>query len=46
MNEGGPVVILKNNVPRFVVVDFCSAEESKSSDENVAVISLCLIVKN
>ena len=47
VDEGGPVVILKNNVPRYMVVEFRSAEkEAIATDEDVAEISMRLIAKN
>lgn len=47
MDEGGPVVILKNNVPRYMVVEFKTAEaEEVAADEDVTAISLRLIAKN
>ena len=42
VDEGGPVVILKNNVPRYMVVEFKTAE----AEENVTAISRRLIAKN
>ena len=40
VDEGGPVVILKNNVPRYLVMEFKSAEvEQTAADEDVAAIS-------
>lgn len=47
VDEGGPVVILKNNVPRYMVMEFRSAEEEAvAADEDVAAISMRLIQKN
>lgn len=47
VDEGGPVVILKNNVPRYMVMEFRSAEEeAAAADEDVAAISMRLIRKN
>ncbi len=47
VDEGGPVVILKNNVPRYMVMEFRSAEEEAvAADEDVAAISMRLIRKN
>ena len=45
VDEGGPVVILKNNVPRYMVVEFKTAEEI-AADEDVTAISRRLIAKN
>lgn len=47
VDENGSVVILKNNVPRYLVVDFSQAEEEQlTSDEDVMAISKRLIAKN
>jgi antitoxin Phd len=47
VDESGPVVILKNNVPRYLVLEFKSAEEEQlASDEDIAAISQRLIAKN
>jgi antitoxin Phd len=47
VDESGPVVILKNNVPRYLVLEFKSAEEEQlASDEDIAAISKRLIAKN
>jgi antitoxin Phd len=47
VDESGPVVILKNNVPRYLVLEFKSAEaEQLASDEDIAAISKRLIAKN
>ena len=40
-------VILKNNVPRYLIIDFSKAEKEKvASDEDVFVISERLIKQN
>ncbi len=47
VDEGGPVVILKNNVPRYMLVEFRTAEaEQVAADEDVTAISKRLIAKN
>lgn len=47
VDEKGSVVILKNNKPRYMVVDFSLAEtEQFASDEDVKDISMRLIEKN
>lgn len=47
VDESGPVVILKNNVPRYMVVEFKSAEsEELAADEDVMAVSRRLIAKN
>ncbi len=43
----GPVVILKNNRPKYLLIDFSSTEkEQYASDEDVLSISRRLIAKN
>ena len=43
----GTAVILKNNVPRYLVIDFSKAEAQKIADvEDVATISERLIKQN
>ncbi|SBV99125.1 Prevent-host-death family protein [uncultured Eubacteriales bacterium] len=47
VDERGTAVILKNNVPRYLVIDFQQAEGEQSvSDEDVRSISKRLIAKN
>lgn len=47
VDEHGTAVILKNNVPRYLVIDFSKAEEQKvASAEDLAAISDRLIVQN
>lgn len=47
VDENGSVVILKNNVPRYLVIDFSQAEEEPlASDEDIMAISKRLIAKN
>ena len=47
VDEQGSAVILKNNVPRYLIVEFSQAEEMQaSSDEDVMVISAKLIQQN
>ena len=47
VDENGVAVILKNNVPRYLVVEFGQAEsEQTASDEDVMAISKRLIAKN
>ncbi|WP_148411025.1 type II toxin-antitoxin system Phd/YefM family antitoxin [Murimonas intestini] len=47
VDESGSVIILKNNVPRYLVVDFSSAEQEQiAADEDVMSISKRLIEKN
>ena len=47
VDESGAVVILKNNVPRYLVMEFSAAEQEQiASDEDVMSISKRLIQKN
>ena len=47
MDENGAAVILKNNVPRYLIVEFGQAEsEQLATDEDVMAISKRLIEKN
>ena len=53
VDEHGTAVILKNNVPRYLVIDFSMAEnfsyerqEKAASDEEVSAISERLIKQN
>ena len=47
VDENGSVIILKNNVPRYLVMEFSSAEEEQlAADEDVMAISKRLIEKN
>lgn len=47
VDEHGTAVILKNNVPRYLVIDFSKAEkDSVASDEDVLNISKRLIAQN
>ena len=42
VDELGSVVILKNNVPRYLVIDFSKADDSAvAKDEDVLEISIC-----
>ena len=45
--EKGSVVILKNNSPRYLLIEFSNAEqEQAASDEDVLDVSKRLIAKN
>lgn len=45
--ENGSAVILKNNVPRYIVMEFSEAEKLQTaSDEDVMSVSKKLIEKN
>lgn len=47
VDEHGTAVILKNNVPRYLVIDFSKAEKEKVADsEDVFAISERLIRQN
>lgn len=47
VDENGMAVILKNNVPRYLVIEFSQAEaEQTIADEDVMSISKRLITKN
>ena len=47
VNERGSAVILKNNVPRYLIVEFSQAEQLQAApDEDVMEISAKLIRQN
>jgi len=47
VDENGAAVILKNNVPRYLLVEFSQAEsEQQTEDEDVLAVSKRLIAKN
>ncbi len=47
VDEKGTAVILKNNVPRYLVMDFSKADENAvASDEDVLAISRRLLAQN
>ena len=47
VDKNGAAVILKNNVPRYLIVEFEQAEKaSAASDEDVFSVSSRLIEKN
>ena len=47
VDQNGSAVILKNNVPRYIVLEFSEVEkEQTASNEDVAEISKRLIAKN
>ena len=47
VDENGTAVILKNNVPRYLIVEFNQAEEEQiANNEDVLEISKRLIAKN
>lgn len=47
VDENGAAVILKNNVPRYVLMEFSQVEdEQQAKDEGILEISKRLITKN
>jgi antitoxin Phd len=47
VDEKGTAVILKNNVPRYLVIDFSKADENaNATDEDVISISKRLMTQN
>ena len=47
VDENCSVIIVKNNVPRYLVIEFSAAEQEQiASDEDVKAISKRLIEKN
>ena len=47
VDENGAVIILKNNAPRYVVLEFSQAEqEQMATDEDILTVSRRLIAKN
>ena len=47
VDQNGSVVVLKNNVPKYLIVEFSQAEKEQfAADEDVERISQRLIEKN
>ncbi len=47
VDENGSAVILKNNIPRYIIMEFPAAEEVRNApDEDIASVSKRLIEKN
>ena len=47
VDENGSAIILKNNVPRYIILEFSQAEQEQiADDEDVIAISKRLICKN
>ena len=47
VDENGAAVILKNNTPRYVLIEFSQLEsEQQASDEDLLAISRRLMAKN
>ena len=47
VDENGAAVILKNNVPRYMLLEFSQAEQEQlAEDEDILAVSKRLIAKN
>jgi antitoxin Phd len=46
VDERGSVVILRNNVPRYVVLDYAQLDADAASDDEVAAAGLRLIARH
>lgn len=47
VDENGAAIILKNNTPRYIIMEFSGAEDLQyASNEEVALVSQRLIEKN
>lgn len=47
VDENGSAIILKNNVPRYIIMEFSEAEKRQTApDEDVEAVSQRLIAKN
>jgi antitoxin Phd len=46
VDERGSVVILRNNVPRYVVIDFSQIEDTAASDDEVLAAGQMFIDKH
>ena len=46
VDEQGPVIVLKNNTPKYLIIDFNSIENEYPPDEDVLNISKALMKKN
>lgn len=47
VDENGPVVILKNNAPRYILIEFENAErEQIADDEDLLNVSKRILAKN
>ena len=47
VDENGAAIILKNNVPRYILMGFNQLEEEQiAEDEDIQDILKCLMVKN
>ena len=46
VDEQGPVVVLKNNTPKYLIIEFSSVDNEYAPDEDVLNISKALMKKN
>ncbi|MCI8602400.1 MAG: type II toxin-antitoxin system Phd/YefM family antitoxin [Oscillospiraceae bacterium] len=46
VDENGAAVILKNNVPRYLLIEFSEAEQQAADDEDILAVSQRLIQQN
>ena len=46
VDENGAAVILKNNVPRYLLVEFSEAEQQAANGEDILAVSQRLIQQN
>ncbi|WP_337404142.1 type II toxin-antitoxin system Phd/YefM family antitoxin [Porcipelethomonas sp.] len=46
VDENGSAIILKNNVPRYVIMEFSEAEKYQTAPDDVNEISKRLIAQN
>ena len=46
VDEQGPVVVLKNNTPKYLIIEFSSVDNEYAPDEDVLNISKDLMKKN
>ncbi|MDY4920932.1 MAG: type II toxin-antitoxin system Phd/YefM family antitoxin [Phascolarctobacterium sp.] len=46
VDEMGSVVVLKNNTPKYIIIEFKDVEDAYASDEDILNISKDLMLKN
>ena len=46
VDENGAAVILKNNMPRYLLIEFSEAEQQAADDEDILAVSQRLIQQN
>lgn len=46
VDEQGPVIVLKNNTPKYLIIEFSSVDNEYAADEDVLNISKALMKKN